>query len=52
MEFDGANRTTAYSGPFGESFVAPWNDASKLVIITNLNQTSNKRYNLYTVNLR
>lgn len=52
MEYDGQNKTTVYSGPFAESFVATWNNASKLIILTNLNNLATRRYNLYTVNLR
>lgn len=52
MEYDGHNRTTVYSGPFVDSFIFPWPDASKLVILTNYNPTAGPEPNLYSVTLR
>ncbi|MBI5619836.1 PEGA domain-containing protein [Candidatus Gottesmanbacteria bacterium] len=52
MEYDRTNWITVYSGPFVEGFVAPWPNGSRLVVLTNLNQTASTLPNLYTVNLR
>jgi len=51
MEFDGTNDTTIYAGPFVDSFVFPWSDGSKLVILTNLNNPQIPP-NLYTIGLK
>lgn len=51
MDFDGDNRTTVYAGPFVDSFVFPWPDGSKIVILTNLGN-SNIPPNLYTIVLQ
>lgn len=51
MEYDSTNKTTVYSGPFDGSFVTPWPDGSKLVILTNLGDSS-REANLYTISLR
>ena len=37
IEDDGSNLTTIYAGPFIGSYVFPWPDGSKLIIVTNLN---------------
>lgn len=52
MEFDGGNRKTVYAGPFWDTFVAPWTNASKLIILTNLNMAASTMPNLYAVNIR
>ncbi len=52
MEFDRTNWVTIYSGPFVDGFVAPWNDGSRFIILTNLNGDALSLPNLYTVNLR
>ncbi|MBI3577407.1 PEGA domain-containing protein [Candidatus Gottesmanbacteria bacterium] len=52
MEYDAANRTTVYAGPFTQGFLAPWPNGSRLVIVTNLNPGPSTLPNLYTVNLR
>ncbi len=52
MEYDRTNWITIYSGPFEDSFVAPWSNGSRIIIMTNLNPTSSTLPNLYTVNLR
>lgn len=52
MEYDNTNRKTLYAGPFWDSFVRPWTNASKLLILTNLNPTAGEAPNLYTVNIR
>lgn len=51
VEYDSTNKTTVYSGPFDESFLAPWPDGSKLVILTNLGDSS-REANLYTISLK
>ncbi len=52
LDFDGTNRKTIYAGPFWDSFVAPWTNASKLVILTNLNPSASTLPNLYAVNIK
>ncbi len=52
MEYDAGNRKTVYAGPFWDTFVVPWTNATKLVILTNLNPTASAENNLYAVNLR
>lgn len=49
IEYDGANDVTVYAGPFDASFVYPWPDGSKVVILTDLNRSSVQ--NLYTIAL-
>lgn len=51
MEYDGANQTTVYAGPFIDSYVFPWPDGSKLVILTNLGNEEIEP-NLYTISLK
>lgn len=52
MDFDAANRRTAYGGPFWDSFAVPWASGGKLIILTNLNSAASAVNNLYVVNLR
>ena len=52
MEYDRTNWVTIYSGPFEDSFIAPWNNGSRIIIMTNLNPNTSTLPNLYTVNLR
>jgi len=51
MEYDAQNQTTVYAGPFVNTFVFPWPDATKLVILTNLGNPSISP-NLYTIGLK
>lgn len=51
MDYDGANQTTVYAGPFVDDYVFPWPDATKLVILTNLGN-SELTPNLYTISLK
>jgi len=51
MEYDGGNKTTIYAGPFLDTYVFPWPNGSKIVILTNLNNDSIPP-NLYTISLR
>jgi hypothetical protein len=52
MEYDRTNWVTIYSGPFEDSFIAPWSNGSRIIIMTNLNPNTSTLPNLYTVNLR
>jgi hypothetical protein len=52
MEYDRTNWITIYSGPFVDSFVAPWSNGSRIIILTSLNPGTGTLPNLYTVNLR
>lgn len=52
LDYDGANRRTAYGGPFWDSFAVPWASGGKIVILTNLNSTASAVNNLYIVNLK
>lgn len=52
MDYDAANRRTAYAGPFWDSFAVPWASGGKLVILTNLNSAASAVNNLYIVNLK
>ena len=40
VENDGSNMTTIYAGPFVDSYVFPWPDGTKIVILTNLNNAA------------
>lgn len=51
MEYDKANQTTIYAGPFEGNFVFPWPDATRIVILTNLGNPLNSP-NLYTISLK
>lgn len=51
MEYDGQNKTTIYAGPFIDSYVFPWPDGSKLVMLTDLGN-ANTTANLYTIGLK
>ena len=52
MDCDGTNRKTVYAGPFWDGFVAPWGNAGRIVILTNLNPAAQTANNLYAVNIR
>lgn len=51
LEYDGANSTTVYAGPFVDNYVFPWPNGSKIVILTNLNNP-NIPANLYGIGLK
>jgi hypothetical protein len=51
MEDDGTNTTTIYAGPFINSYVFPWPNGSKIVILTNFNNPGVPP-NLYTIGLK
>ncbi len=52
MEYDGTNETTVYSGPFVPSFVYPWSNGNKLLILTSFNQPAASPVNLYAIGLK
>lgn len=52
VEYDGTNLTTLYSGVYDPSFVYPWPNGDKLIILTNLTQNPQLPANLYTINLK
>jgi len=49
MEYDSANQTTLYSGPFMEDFVYPWPDGSRVLILTKFSPDTPA--NLYAIEL-
>jgi hypothetical protein len=49
-EIDNSNDTTVYSGPFTNSFVYPWPDGSKLLILTSFSPET--PINLYAIELK
>lgn len=51
MEYDESNKTIIYAGPFTDSYVFPWTDVSKIVILTNLGN-ANTSPSLYTIGLK
>ncbi len=51
MEYDAGNQTTIYAGPFVDSYVFPWSDGSRIVILTDLGNP-NTAPNIYTVDLK
>ena len=50
VAYDGTNNTTLYSGPFEESFIYPWPDGSRVVILTAFSPDTPK--NLYSIELK
>lgn len=51
VEYDMTNKMTVYAGPFEDSYVFPWPNGSKLVILTTLNKSTGET-NLYGLGLR
>ena len=51
VDYDGANDTVVYAGPFLDNYVFPWVDGTRLVMLTNLNN-STILPNLYTISLK
>ncbi len=51
MEYDGANRTLVYSGPFEKNFLAASSDG-RLVVLTNINPKKNDLADLYSVSIK
>lgn len=52
IEFDGANKAVIYAGTFTDSFVFPWPDSSRLVIISSSPTPTASEPNLYGINLK
>lgn len=52
LEYDGMNKDTIYSGPFENSFVFPWPNGNKLIILTTYNRPTGVNPNLYTISLQ
>ncbi|HUV47170.1 MAG TPA: PEGA domain-containing protein [Candidatus Bathyarchaeia archaeon] len=52
LEYDNTNRATVYAGPFANSFVYPWPDTSRLLILASLNPDSKLPLNLYAIELK
>ncbi len=52
IEFDGTNKAIIYAGTFAESFVFPWPDSSRLVIISSSPTPTASEPNLYGINLK
>ncbi len=51
VEYDDTNAIKVYSGPFEPGFVYPWPNGSRLVMLTNFNQSSAPT-NLYALELK
>ncbi len=51
MEYDGLNDTIVFAGPFVESYLFPWPDGTRVVILTNLGN-SKILPNLYTISFK
>jgi len=51
VEYDGSNNTTVYAGPFIGDYAIAWPDGSRLVVLTDLNN-STILPNLYTISLK
>lgn len=51
FEYDNSNITTVYAGPFLDSYIFPWPNGSKLVILTDLGNPDLSP-SLYTVGLK
>ncbi len=50
-EYDGANNTTVYAGPFTDNYVFPWINGDDVVVLTDLGNTT-VLPNLYTISLK
>lgn len=51
IEYDRTNDTTIYAGPFIDSDVFPWNNGTKVVMLTDFNNSASNA-NLYTISLQ
>lgn len=51
IEYDGANKTVVYSGPFEQDFLAV-SDDGRIVTLTNINPKKNKLPDLYSVSIK
>ncbi len=52
LDFDGTNKAVIYAGTFADSFVFPWSDSSRLVIISSSPTPTASLPNLYGINLK
>lgn len=52
VDFDGTNKAVIYAGSFFDSFVFPWLDSSRLVIISSFPTPTASEPNLYGINLK
>lgn len=52
VDFDGTNKAVIYAGKFSDSFVFPWPDSSRLVLITSFPTPTASEPNLYGINLK
>lgn len=52
IEYDSTNWITIYAGPFVPNFTHPSPDGNKIIIVTNLNPSSNTPTNLYSVDIK
>lgn len=52
MEYDGTNKQAIYGGPFEDSYLFPYPNGSKLIILTSYNKALGDTPNLYTINLK
>ncbi len=52
IDFDGTNKAIIYAGKFEDSFVFPWPDSSRLVIISSFPTPTASEPNFYGINLR
>lgn len=52
VDFDGINKAVIFAGTFLDSFVFPWPDSSRLVLISSFPTPTASEPNLYGVNLK
>jgi hypothetical protein len=52
VEYDSTNEIPVYSGPFVPSFVYPWSNGNKLLILTSFNQPAASPVNIYAIGLK
>lgn len=50
IEYDGTNNTTLYSGPFGDGFIYPWPNGTRLIMLTTF--SPDYPNNLYAIELK
>ena len=51
-EYDGTNENALYSGQLNETFVYPWPNGSKIILLTRFSQAIDNPTNLYAITLR
>lgn len=52
LDFDGTNKAVIFAGSFLDSFVFPWPDSSRMVIISSFPTPTASEPNLFGINLR